>query len=156
MFKLIFALVFVLLTQYNFCWARIEKGLNYYGTAKNDTILMKGEKDGVVVQLPDRFYLLLIDNNSNFPIEFNYSSDKCYYITRDGKQYSLPFTDGNEPYFEDGMATLNPEEKVTIMFERNTNSYQNFRDKYNEGKIKELLLEINYGKTRIRLTPSKK
>lgn len=131
--------------------------LNYrYGYASNyekykdEKVIMSGEDNGVIAKLVYGI-LLIIENNGDSPIEFNYSADKCYYITTEGKQYLMELVEGDMPYYGDGMATLNPDKGTSIMFYREQS--HEFVEKYNQGKIAELLLIINYGKTRIYLKP---
>lgn len=145
-----------LLCGFQFCYARITGG--YYEYHSQKELIMKGEKDGVSVYLRDREWpqFLFVDNNGNEPIEFNYSVDRCYYITTDGKKYLLPFADTNEPYYEDGMAVLNPNAHTTMPLDSTKSEFDDFCNKLKEGKIKEILIEINYGKLKVKLLPVKK
>lgn len=152
-FNLIVVIYFLCLTQ--FCYARITGG--YYENLSQKELTMEGEKGGIRVQSRgDCSFFLLVDNRGSEPVEFNYSIDKCFYITMDDKKYLLPFTNGNEPYYGDDMAVLNPDSRTTMAFDREGEEFDDFCSKFEDGKIKEILLEINYGKIKVRLLPVRK
>lgn len=104
--------------------------------------------------------LIRLENHGNAPIELNESADKCFYITKDGKQFSLPFTPGGNPadaYYQHDITTLNPEEKTIIALDWSyQGKYRAFLQKYAEGEIAGMLLMLDYDKIEIRLTPIKK
>lgn len=119
---------------------------------ENNTIIMVGEYNGISVRFPSFSYnRLQIVNNGDYPVEFNYFEDKCYYITNDGKTFVLQFDKGDRPYYPE-TKPLNPEENTTMML---SGEFDAFTHKLEEGKVKEMLLIINYGKTKIRLIPLK-
>ena len=134
-------------------------------------MLMVGERDNIVVGLGRRYmsgsayilssgervkydYKLAIKHKSNFPIELNYLIDAYYYITTDEKVYQLEADDSNAPYYPDGVTILNPGEGATVKFKLSRDKKLiKFLERLTNNEVKEMLIIINYGKTKIALAP---
>ena len=115
---------------------------------------MTGKTNGVVAKLVATPYLnIIIENKGKIPIEFNYFSDECYYITTDEKYYLIQLSDGDPPYYpNNGVAILNPDETANISFTYNSGTIK-LIEALKQGKVIGILLNINYGKTKIVLSP---
>jgi len=113
-----------------------------YARAESET-LMKGEKDGVMVEFihaPETDYphWIRIDNQGSFSIRFNSLADEFYQISSSGKHYLMKV---EKRY---GGSDLNPGE-VALM-----SCYEYMKP---SSSIKKMLVILNYGKLKIELTP---
>lgn len=127
-----------------------------YDLHKGAKVLMEGQNEGVVAKLVTKgFPAVLVENKGDFPIKLNYTSDEYYYVTNDDKYYLIPADAGNDPYFPDGIAVINPNNNFGVTISGDAEKFGEFMGKLRNKEIKGMLVILNYGKLKIELKPVK-